>query len=71
MTGGRLLDVRALATRLGVATETIARYRHRGTLPPPDQMLGRSPGWREETIDAWIPTRPGRGRRAFKSKSGT
>jgi predicted DNA-binding transcriptional regulator AlpA len=31
-------------------------------LPPHDVELGRVRGWRPETIDAWIETRPGKGR---------
>lgn len=32
-----------------------------GDLPPPDRHFGRSPVWYPETIENWLPTRPGRG----------
>ncbi|MFZ3475305.1 hypothetical protein ACODT3_42635 [Streptomyces sp. 4.24] len=31
--------------------------------PLPDEMVRRSPAWRESTIDRWISNRPGRGHR--------
>jgi hypothetical protein len=33
----------------------------RGSLPPPDGFVGRSPWWWSTTLDGWA--RPGRGRR--------
>lgn len=55
-----LLDTEAVAALLGITPGSVARYRHRGDLPPPDVMLGRSPGWHEATIREWQATRPGR-----------
>lgn len=57
-----LLDSEAVAAMLGIAVGSVARYRTRGDLPPPDVMLGRSPGWYAATIRDWQATRPGRGR---------
>lgn len=48
-----------IADRLGVKVSTVRQYKLRGTLPPPDETIGRSPVWREETISAWIASRPG------------
>lgn len=56
-----LLDSAALAALLGVRPQTISQYRRRRTLPDPDVIVGRSPAWRRSTIEAWLPTRPGRG----------
>lgn len=67
------LDLRAVAGRLGLSYETVRSYHtkaeaHRrtgavrpGDLPPPDDTFGRSPVWREATIDQWLAGRPGRG----------
>lgn len=62
-----------LAEALGVTYNSARTYhgraeinRRRGTpkdgdLPPPDRKFGRSPVWHPETIQNWLPTRPGRG----------
>ncbi|MGI8682017.1 MAG: helix-turn-helix transcriptional regulator [Mycobacteriales bacterium] len=57
---GPLLDTAGVAALLGLAPGSIRTYRVRGTLPPPDAMLGNSPGWHEATIREWQATRPGR-----------
>ncbi|MDR1355329.1 MAG: hypothetical protein LBJ43_03575 [Propionibacteriaceae bacterium] len=49
--------VTEVARRLEVKTGTISNTK----LPPPDVMVGTTRGWRPESIEAWIPTRPGRG----------
>jgi len=46
-----------VAKRLGITTGSLGR----ANLPEPDAMIGSIRGWRPETIEAWIPTRPGRG----------
>ena len=61
-----IVDVAALAD---VTPATLRRYKSRGYLPAPDVQLGRSPGWRRETIDAWLAARPGRGARTDLSRS--
>jgi len=60
------LDQTAVAARLGVTRATIQKYRTREYLerygfPEPDGMIGRTPWWRPETIDAWAANRPGQG----------
>jgi len=57
----KLLSMREVAERSGLAEQTIRVYRSRGTLPEPDQMIGSTPGWLEATIDPWIAALPGRG----------
>jgi len=51
------LSVGDVAVRLGVTTAAVAQAK----MPPPDAWIGRTRGWRPETIEVWIPTRPGRG----------
>lgn len=35
----------------------------RGQAPRPDETIGRTPRWAKTTIDTWVATRPGQGRR--------
>ncbi|MFT4258964.1 helix-turn-helix transcriptional regulator [Microbacterium sp.] len=53
----RYLTSAELAERIGVAPDTVRRYK----LPEPDAMIGRTRGWLPETVDAWNAGRPGRG----------
>jgi len=48
-----LLDVRAVATRLGCCTRHVWRLRDKGVLPPAVE-LGALVRWNSETIDDWI-----------------
>ncbi|GAA1111801.1 hypothetical protein GCM10009577_37980 [Streptomyces javensis] len=78
--GNPLLDTEAVAAKIGVTSETVRMYLKRTRkriadglpvrpqdLPLPDEQIRRSPAWFESTIDAWISSRPGRGRRASSS----
>lgn len=56
----RYLSRTELAARIGVAPDSIGRYK----LPPPDAMIGKVRGWTEETVDTWHAARPGRGWRS-------
>ncbi|MEU3399361.1 MarR family transcriptional regulator [Streptomyces filamentosus] len=72
-----MLDTEGVAAKIGVkdgATVRVYLKRTRARaakglpvrsqdLPLPDQQVGRSPAWHESTIDRWIASRPGRGRR--------
>lgn len=43
-----------IAARTGLAPATV-RWRHRmGFMPPPDIVLGRTPGWLPETINRYV-----------------
>ena len=53
----RFLSYKEVAERLGVTTGALAS----ANLPEPDAYVGTTRGWRAETINAWIPTRPGKG----------
>jgi predicted DNA-binding transcriptional regulator AlpA len=51
----RYLSRPEVAARIGVATDTLNRYK----LPAPDAQIGvRQVGWLPETIDAWHAARP-------------
>lgn len=54
----RYLSRAELAERIGVAPDSLRRYR----LPEPDALVGEIRGWLPETVDAWNDARPGRGR---------
>ncbi len=47
--------------RFGIAAATWRRYVYKGTAPQPDEYVGRTPRWRESTVDRWARARPGRG----------
>lgn len=54
-----------VAERLGVDRSAIGRYK----MPEPDLLIGKTRGWRPETIDEWDANRPGRGARTDLAKS--
>lgn len=58
-TPARFLSVSDIAKKLGVQPGTLQRYK----LPAPDAYIGRTRGWKPETIDAWHKNRPGQGAR--------
>lgn len=53
----RYLSVAEVAERIGVKNASAKALR----LPEPDVLVGRTRGWKAETIDAWNAARPGRG----------
>jgi predicted DNA-binding transcriptional regulator AlpA len=53
----RYLNLTEFADRIGIARDTLAKYR----LPDPDALIGDRRGWLESTIDLWNESRPGRG----------
>jgi hypothetical protein len=55
------LTTTQVAGLAGVSPASWLVYRRRGTVPPPDGYLGRTPRWHRETIEAWLPTRRKRG----------
>lgn len=56
-----LLDVDAVAERLKIKPSTVRTYHKRGHMPKADQYFGRTPVWKNHTIQDWIDRRPGRG----------
>ncbi|MEJ5922300.1 hypothetical protein [Bifidobacterium thermophilum] len=51
------LSVTEVAQLFGISSAAVSAYR----LPEPDAMIGRTRGWRRETIETWNAARPGRG----------
>jgi predicted DNA-binding transcriptional regulator AlpA len=47
-----------LAKLLGIKQTSVHRYRVRGDIPQPDEYVGRTPLWKQETIDQWVENRP-------------
>jgi hypothetical protein len=56
-----MLTVADIAQLLEVAPDTIAAYRHRGYLPEPQAVIGRTPVWSRPIIRQWMESRPGNG----------
>jgi predicted DNA-binding transcriptional regulator AlpA len=48
----------------GISTHTWRSYVSRGQAPAAEQVYGRTPLWRPDTIREWHSQRPGRGWRA-------
>lgn len=53
----RYLSVTEVAQLLGISTAAVSAYR----LPEPDATIGRTRGWKRQTIETWNAARPGRG----------
>ena len=52
-----------VASMLQILPGTVRTYYSQGRMPSPDVMVGKTPGWKPETITAWVDTRPGKGAR--------
>ncbi|MDR1355331.1 MAG: hypothetical protein LBJ43_03585 [Propionibacteriaceae bacterium] len=61
----KYLSVTDVAYRLGITTAAATL----AGLPAPDVLVGKVRGWKPETIEAWIPTRPGKGWRRTEKKT--
>jgi len=44
-----------VAAYLGLRIGTVSSYRHRGQMPPPTVIAGRTPLWWADTIRQWRP----------------
>ena len=67
-----VLDMAAAGEHLGVSYASIRAYRRdEPTFPEPDLMLGNTPGWRVEALDAWAAQRPGRGAGGGRPRKGS
>lgn len=51
------MGVKQVAEHLGITPGGLLNLK----LPEPDACIGRTRGWKTETIDAWNASRPGRG----------
>ncbi len=56
-----LLTQAQVADYLGLSVRTIHTYRRHGRMPEA-RMIGTTPVWTRQQIDAWQAARPGRGR---------
>jgi hypothetical protein len=46
-----------VAGRVGLLRNTLTAYLAKGLMPQPDERYGRTPLWREETIEEWVRSR--------------
>ncbi len=67
----RYLTLHEVADRVGITYNTAKGYLRKGVLPQADASIGPRFGWLPETVDAWMETRPGRGRRVHKGTPPT
>lgn len=58
-----LLSIGEVAGLAGLAESSVRTYRTRGQVPPPDAMIGSTPGWMVSTIQPWAEALPGQGAR--------
>ncbi|AWN03710.1 excisionase [Gordonia phage Jace] len=73
VTRTKFLDLAGVARLVGVSEGSIRTYHTRATanrkagtpkpgdLPEPDEIFGRSPVWKQTTIERFMRNRPGRG----------
>ncbi len=73
MAASKFLTMQDIADRIGIGYRSLRNYhqvaerRRRddasrpGDMPPPDEVFGRTPVWREATVERWIKRRPGKG----------
>ena len=63
----RYLTLHEVAERVGITYNTAKGYLRKGVLPQADATIGHRFGWLPETVDTWMESRPGRGRRVRNS----
>lgn len=51
------LTINDVATMTKLKPSTIHKYRVRKVIPQPDRYIGRTPVWKEQTIQTWITSR--------------
>lgn len=52
------MSVNDVAELLGITQSSVSAYK----LPMPDALIGKTRGWKPETIQAWNAARPGSGK---------
>ena len=58
------LTAQQFADAIGVKVSSLDAYIARGYAPQPDERDGRRRYWLEETVNAWLASRPGQGSRS-------
>ena len=53
----KYMSLTEVAQRLEITKGALARYK----LPEPDALIGKTRGWKQNTIERWNSARPGRG----------
>lgn len=53
---GTLYEYADLSRLSGIDAATIRVWKARGKLPAPDFVVGQSPAWKPETVEAWLAT---------------
>lgn len=54
----RLIDIKAVADKLGVSSRTVHRLVAAGDLPKPVKLAERSQRWIEAEVDDWLASLP-------------
>lgn len=49
-----LLGLSEVAEYTKLSVNTLYSYRSLSLIPPPDQIFGTSPAWRQSTIEQWL-----------------
>ncbi len=52
-----LYTISQIEDMLGYARDSLTSLRARGYFPNPDQHYGRTPLWKQATIDEWVANR--------------
>lgn len=69
----QIMDYDAVAEYTDISTKVLRKYlsiartnrasgdKNLSDIPEPDIVIGRSPAWKQTTIDLWLEGRPGKG----------
>jgi hypothetical protein len=52
---GNVLDIEDVASQVGIKPSSVKYYWKHDRMPPADVLFNGTPGWYQETIDAWRP----------------
>ena len=55
--GERLVTAEEVAELASITLRTFHNYHQTGRAPKPDGWVGRTPLWRDQTIQAWLAAR--------------
>jgi hypothetical protein len=63
------MSIQRVAEIAGLTVRSVSSYLARGDMPEPDYRVGNSPLWKNDTIEGWLESRPGKGWRGMPSFS--